>query len=508
MGQIAKQSFRGTVVTYLGVAIGFVTTFFVITRFLSAEEIGLARVLIDAAVLFVGLAQLGTNASIVRFFPYFCADGTKNKEVSQLNHGFFFWTIVVPLIGFCLFAVIYWACRVPLGAWFGDKSPLFVDYYYFVLPMAFFMLYQTVFETNSNVLMHIVVPRAVREVWVRIGLLVSYVLYAAHVLSLDGLVIGLCVTYAIAAAINIIYVFTLQPISLKPDWAFLRANKGLVRSYLLYTGFLIVAALTSVLAPTLSSFFITAQMGLQYTGIFAIATYIAVMVSIPYRSLVAITQPQLAQAIKEQDNGTASRLIGQASNNLLLVGGFIFLAIWINIDLIFYILPNGETYASAKYVVLLLGIGQLLMATFSVFNPALSYSRYYAFSLINSLVLTGSALLLNNALIPLYGINGAAMATVLSDMLYFIPVVLITCVALHIWPFTRKHLYTFLLLLVLFGLNSLLSAFTRELASSLGLSSGAYFIDSLARTIIIGVIGLYAAYKLHLSPEIEHALLR
>ncbi|MBR2265368.1 MAG: oligosaccharide flippase family protein [Paludibacteraceae bacterium] len=291
MGQIAKQSFRGTVVTYLGVAIGFVTTFFVITRFLSAEEIGLARVLIDAAVLFVGLAQLGTNASIVRFFPYFCADGTKNKEVSQLNHGFFFWTIVVPLIGFCLFAVIYWACRVPLGAWFGDKSPLFVDYYYFVLPMAFFMLYQTVFETNSNVLMHIVVPRAVREVWVRIGLLVSYVLYAAHVLSLDGLVIVLCVTYAIAAAINIIYVFTLQPISLKPDWAFLKANKGLVRSYLLYTGFLIVAALTSVLAPTLSSFFITAQMGLQYTGIFAIATYIAVMVSIPYRSLVAISQP-------------------------------------------------------------------------------------------------------------------------------------------------------------------------------------------------------------------------
>ena len=82
MGQIAKQSFRGTVVTYLGVAIGFVTTFFVITRFLSAEDIGLARVLIDAAVLFVGLAQLGTNASIVRFFPYFCADGTKKDRKS------------------------------------------------------------------------------------------------------------------------------------------------------------------------------------------------------------------------------------------------------------------------------------------------------------------------------------------------------------------------------------------------------------------------------------------
>ena len=489
MGQIAKQSLRGTIVTYLGVAVGFVTTFFVITRFLTAEEIGLARVLIDAAVLFVGLAQLGSSASIVRFFPYF-------KEDAK-NHGFFFWTIVVPLIGFIIFAFVYWACRVPLGAWLGDKSPLFVDYYYFVLPMAFFMLYQTVFETNSNILMHIVVPRAVREVFVRIGLLLSYILYAFEILSMDGFVIALCLTYAIAALINIIYVFTLQRISLKPDWAFLRQNPKLVRSYLLYTGFLIVSALTSVMAPTLSSFFITAQMGLQYTGIFAIATYIAVMVSIPYRSLVAITQPELAQTIKDRDSANTSRLIGQASTNLLLVGGFIFLAIWINIDLIFHILPNGETYASAKYVVLLLGLGQLLMATFSVFNPALSYSRFYAFSLLNSFILTGSALLLNNALIPRYGMDGAALATALSDVLYFIPVILITCLALRIWPFTRKHVWTLLLIAVLFGLNTLWTHYIPTIN---------IWTDSIVRTLVIGGAGLLTAYKLHLSPELEHML--
>ena len=71
MGIIAKQSIQGTIVTYLGVAVGFVTTFFVLTRFLSAEEIGLARVLVDAATLFIGLAQLGTSSSIIRFYPHF-----------------------------------------------------------------------------------------------------------------------------------------------------------------------------------------------------------------------------------------------------------------------------------------------------------------------------------------------------------------------------------------------------------------------------------------------------
>ena len=95
MGIIARQSIKGTIVTYLGVAIGFITTFFVLTRFLSAEEIGLARVLVDAATLFIGLAQLGTSSSIIRFYPYF-----KDKE--QGDHGFFFWTLCVPFIGFLL----------------------------------------------------------------------------------------------------------------------------------------------------------------------------------------------------------------------------------------------------------------------------------------------------------------------------------------------------------------------------------------------------------------------
>ena len=69
-------------------------------------------------------------------------------------------------------------------------------------------------------------------------------------------------------------------------------------------------------------------MGLDHTGIYAIATYIAVMVSIPYRSVTAIASPQLAASIKENNREETSHLIHQVSNNLLLVGGMIFLLIW------------------------------------------------------------------------------------------------------------------------------------------------------------------------------------
>ena len=87
MGIIAKQSIQGTIVTYLGVAVGFVTTFFVLTRFLSAEEIGLSRVLIDAATLFIGLAQLGTSSSIIRFYPHFKSKGEEHPKTPRAFSG-------------------------------------------------------------------------------------------------------------------------------------------------------------------------------------------------------------------------------------------------------------------------------------------------------------------------------------------------------------------------------------------------------------------------------------
>ena len=52
MGIVARQSIKGSLANYLGVAIGFFTTFFVVTKCLTQEEIGLTRVLVDAATLF------------------------------------------------------------------------------------------------------------------------------------------------------------------------------------------------------------------------------------------------------------------------------------------------------------------------------------------------------------------------------------------------------------------------------------------------------------------------
>ena len=495
MGIIAKQSIQGTIVTYLGVAVGFVTTFFVLTRFLSAEEIGLARVLVDAATLFIGLAQLGTTSSIIRFYPHFKAKGERLKVKGEnSDHGFFFWTLIIPLVGFALFTAIYCACYSPLSQWFGEKSPLFVEYYYMVLPMAFFMLYQTVFETNANVRMHIVVPRAVRELITRIGLLLVYLLYAFELLTINDFVIALCGVYAVAMLCNMGYLFSLGEISLRPDWQFLRANRSLVRQYILYTGFLLISAVASVLAPTLSSFFITAEMGLSYTGIFAIATYIAVMVSIPYRSMTAIASPQLATAIKENNRAQTAHLMQQVSSTLLLVGGLILCMIWLNVDLIFHILPNGSTYASARQVVLILATSQLFIAVCSFTSSALNYSRFYAFSLLFSFVLTLLSILLNNMLIPHLGMNGAAASNLIAYAIYFLLILLTVRFTLHAPTFTRQHLKILLLIVLIINLNFLWQKY---------LPINNIWLSSIIRSVVLVGGGCALAWYKNLSPEIN-----
>ncbi len=498
MGIIAKQSIRGTIVTYLGVFVGFITTFFVLTRFLTAEEIGLARVLIDAATLFVGLAQLGTSSSIIRFYPYFKESGVKHQGSGQDN-GFFFWTIIVPLLGFAVFAVLWWVLKVPVENLFIEKSPLFVDYYYFVLPLAFFILYQTIFETNANVLMNIVFPRAVRELVIRVLLLAVYLLYSFRYLTMDGFVIAICTVYGIAALCNLIYLFSLGKISLRPNLKVL--DRKLVRSYLFYTGFLILSSLASVLAPSLSSFFITAQMGLEYTGIFAIATYIAVMVSIPSRSLNAIAQPQLAAALKENDKPQISLLLKQASNNLFLIGTFILLVIWVNIDLIFCLLPNGGSYAIARNVVWILGISQLLTATFGLSLSAINYSRYYYFSLIFSALLTVIAILLNNYFIPILGMKGAAFANLFSQAIYYACLLIALRLRVGVNMLSVNHLKTLLLAVVIVVLN--------ECALWMGLMADVnIWLSTILRSFVFLGGGAAIAYVAKISPDVNNMVLK
>ena len=496
MGVIAKQSIKGALANYLGVLIGAVTTFFVVTDLLTQEEIGLTRVMVDAAMLFSGLAQLGTNASILRFYPRF-------HDPDSRDHGFFGWTLLLPLLGFSIIALLFFCFRGSIVGYYSASSPLLVDYAYLLLPLTFFTLYMTVFETNASVLLHIALPKFVREVVIRLLNLAAYLLYGHGAISLDTFVLLFCSSYAVATVINFFYLLSLGRISFKPDWHFV--DTPLLREVLVYTLFMTATVLAGNI-KLFNSLFL-AKEGLKLAGIYTIACYIANVIEIPYRSLGAISSPIISQAVSRGDFGEVNRLGQQVSLHQLLVACMLFFFIWINLEPLFAIIPNGQDYVSGVGVVFFLGIANILNSTLCIATNILNFSKHYAFSLLFISLLTVTAIALNLWLIPLWGVSGSALATLIAYCVYFSALLSFLWQRQRVTLFSRKQLWVLFLTVALFILNGLWNALLSPLMQPLTTQSiWILLAEALLRTFIFAIVAIAAIRRMHISPEVDNLL--
>ena len=483
MGIIIRQSIKGTIVNYIGSFIGFLTLIYVFTKFFEPEDIGLTQVIYNAALLIAGFAQLGISGTALRFFPNF-------KSGKDNHNGFFFYLILLPTIGLFIFVPLFILLKNPISAYFSTNSALFVKYFFWIILPIIFIVFWTVFETYSNVLMRIVVPKFIREVAVRILLLAVYLLFAFKFLNHDGLVGGMIAVYGIAMLLSFIYVSRIGPISLKHDFAFI--DKPLRKKITNYTLFLLLTALSGNILQQLDLFMVSGQLGLDYAGIYMIAFNMGVVVDIPSRSISAISSPVAAKALKEGDMVTANQLYKKVSLHQLIAGSCIFLLIWINIDNIFAIIPNGNTYVSGKWVVLFIALARLLSVTFNFGAILVSYSKYYYWGLFFTVFITTIGIVTNLLLIPRIGITGAAIATFLTYILHSAVQQWIVLVKIKGNPFSTGMMKFAILIIIVYGINFLLPHW----------SSNPY-IDLIYRTLIIGSITLFSLYKFNVSDEIS-----
>ena len=498
MGVVARQSIKGTIANYIGVAIGLVTTFFVQTKLLTAEEIGLVEVLAQSALLFSGLAQLGTNSSAIRYYPYF-------KDEDSRDHGFFGWTLIVPFIGFLIFLTVFFIFKGAISNTFGDKSKLFVDYVDFVIPLAFLMLYLSVFETNSNLLLRIAVPKFIREVGLRIMLLVIYLLYGFDIISLKGLVIFFCSSYGIATLLNIIYLLSLKRISFKIDLKYI--SRKLKNDFIFYTLFMITSALAGNITPLLNKFFLAGKEGLFTAGIFTIAVNIAMVVEMPYRSLGTISKPMISEGIASSNIKEVNKICQSVTLHQLIAGAMIFFVVWANLDLFFDLLPNGEIYRAGKWVVFIIGLSRLFNSVLGIGGTALGYSKYYYFSLIFTILLTASSIILNIILIPLWGMTGASIATLVAYMIFYTLLLAMVKWKLGVSPFSWADLKVLLVIVMMFLVNTLWAKYLSPLCIY-GFDGGliGQFADAILRTGIIVLAGIMTIYRMNVSYQMNEII--
>ena len=80
MGIVQRQGIRNTLISYVGLAIGFANTILVLPRLLSPAQIGLtASVLLPMATIGAQVASFGFANMGIRYFPFFRNQGPSSS---------------------------------------------------------------------------------------------------------------------------------------------------------------------------------------------------------------------------------------------------------------------------------------------------------------------------------------------------------------------------------------------------------------------------------------------
>ncbi|MEJ5265779.1 MAG: polysaccharide biosynthesis C-terminal domain-containing protein [Bacteroidales bacterium] len=484
MGVVVRQSIKGTIVSYVGVFIGYLNLMFITPYCLPPDVIGFSKVFTDAAVLFTFIAQMGLGSALVRFFPYFSSD--------RSHHGLFGVVIFVPILGFLFLSIITFLFYQPIIQLFELNSPLFAQHFGYVLLLTFFMMYLNLFEVYSSCLYRVVVPKVIREILLRLLNIVIIVLFYFKIIDFKAFVWSIILMYAVSSLLNLYYLSRMVPLSLRINLK--QIPPAIRREFLYYTLFVLFVGIGSNIVSKVDVFMISSSINLKMTGIFSIAFYIITIMEIPSRVFMQIVNPLVAKAWKENDRQAIASLYKKSSLNQFLVGGVILLIVWANIDNIFALMPNGHIYQIGKYVVLLLGLAKLFDMVTGVNWYIIVNSKFYYYQIFFVTYLTLVSVTLNALLIPRYGINGAGIASVVALGSYNFLLMLFLKYKINVWPLSYSTLKGALVLAALFLLNAYIPFLAHPL------------VDGIIRSGILAGLFALAVLRWRVSDDINQVV--
>ena len=142
----------------------------------------------------------------------------------------------------------------------------------------------------------------------------------------------------------------------------------------------------------------------------------ATLVQIPGRSIMQIGKPILAKAWERNDRDEIQDLYHKSALNQMLIGSLMFIGIWLNIDDVLLLVP--EKYQGVQYVFFFIGIAKLFDTSCGLNGGILVTSDKYRYDLVINVILIVLTLITNVIFIPIYGMEGAALATAVSVIIY------------------------------------------------------------------------------------------
>jgi len=434
MGVVVSQTFKNTIYTYIGYAIGAVNTLFLYINFLSDEYFGLVSYLLSTATIMMPLLTFGVQNSLVKFFSSYSNNLTQEKRFTTFMLILPLFVIIpVGFIGFLGYKVIV--------QFLTGQSEIVEQYVWIIYLLAVFMAYFEVFFAWTKVHMKSVSGNFLKEIFSRLVTMVLLFLVYLKVISVHEFIIGLAWMYLSRMLLMGFIAYKVK----KPVFEFSLPNN--VKDVLKYSSLIILAGSIAVILLDVDKFMIGQYLTIENVAFYNVAVFIAMVIIVPSRAMHQITYPMTAKLLNEKNMKELAILYKKSSITLYIVSGIIFLLIIVNINELYKIIP--EQYSGGLTVVLLISLAKLSENIVGNNNSIIFNSNYYRMILFFGVILAIITIILNMLFIPLWGITGAAIATLTAFLIYNSLKVYFVWIKFNIHPFSKSTLFTTLTIISL-----------------------------------------------------------
>ena len=478
MGIVLNQSLKNTVITYIGFGIGGINTIYLYPVFLGATFYGLTNYVTSCSNVIMPLFAIGMQNTLVKFYSQYQTEEEKSRFLS--------FTVLFPLlliIPMLLIGLIFYDEIL----FFLSKKNAIVKSYIWLIPfIGLCMAYFEIFYAWLRVHMHSVFGNFIKEVGLRLFSLFLLIGVYYNWLTVEGFVYATAGLYFLAFLVTMFYAFSIQ----KPTFQFtIPVN---TKEILTYTFYIILSGSVANLLLDGDKMILNQYMHIENIAFYSVATYIALVISVPSRAMHQIVYPITARLMHENKQNELNDLYKKTSINLQVVGGLVMLGIFVNINQLYEMVP--KEYSGGILVVFMIGISKYFDLILGNNNAIIFNTKYYRTVLFLGVGLVVLTVGLNMIFIPIYGIMGSAFATLLSITLYSLAKLLFVVKRLHLYPFTNQTLYSIVITFILF----LLFYFWQFPFHPI--------ISIAMKSILVTILYVYINYKIAISVEINQVI--
>ena len=441
MSNIRRQSIISSFIVYFGFALGFFNTWlFAREGGFSQTQYGLTGVFIAIANIFFAVSNLGMNAYIYKFFPYY------NDNLPPKKNDMISFALAVSSFGFFLILVSGWLVKGLVIRKYGTHSPDLITYYYWIFPFGFGLTMYSLLEAYSWQLKKSVITNFLREVQFRVFTTILILLSLIAVIKKFDLFIKLfAFTYIALAAILLTYLLITRQIHF--TFTLSRVTKKFIKKIVALAAFVWGGGLVYTVAKVFDTILIAAVLenGLAYAAIYTLAQNIASLIQAPQRAIVSSSIAPLSQAWKNKDFSKINLIYQRSSTNQLLFAIGMFILIWINFTDGVFTFNLQENYLAARQVFFFIGLMWIIEMGTGVNSQIISTSTFWRFEFFTGIILLSLTLPLNYILTKSMGIPGTAISNLIAYSIYNMIRYSFLLKKFHMQPFNKKTFYTIIL---------------------------------------------------------------